>query len=149
MSSPSVTTPTAHIGQLLVETKDALIDEFQSRMHEAGYTDIRESHGCVFRHLPPEGLRLSDIAELARLTKQSVGEHVVALEELGYVERVPDERDGRVKIIRPTEKGLASMVVARKAFADVEAAWGKAIGEERVAAMRDALEAIRALYLPS
>jgi DNA-binding MarR family transcriptional regulator len=148
MSSPSTTLP-LHIGVLLTDAKDALIAEFHRRMHEAGYTDIRESHGCVFRHLPPEGLRLSDIAELARLTKQSVGEHVAVLEELDYVERVPDEGDGRVKIIRPTKKGLAAQKAARKAFHDVEAHWAEVIGEERVADMRAALEAIHALYLPS
>jgi DNA-binding MarR family transcriptional regulator len=148
MSSPSTTTP-FHVGVLLTEAKDALIADFHRRMHEAGYTDIRESHGCVFRHLPPEGLRLSDIAELARLTKQSVGEHVGVLEELGYVERVPDDRDGRVKIIRPTKKGLASQKAARQAFLDIEAGWAEQIGAERVAAMRDALEAIRALQVPS
>ena len=133
----------------MTEVKEALIDDFHRRMHEAGFTDIRESHGCVFRHLPPEGLRLSDLADLARLTKQSVGEHVAVLEQLGYVERVPDDRDGRVKIIRPTRKGLASQKAARQAFLDVEASWADAIGEERVAAMRDALEAIRELTLRS
>jgi DNA-binding MarR family transcriptional regulator len=148
MSSPSTITP-IHIGVLLTEVKDALIADFQRRMHEAGYTDIRESHGCVFRHLPPDGLRLSDIAELARITKQSVGEHVAVLESLGYVERVPDDRDGRVKIIRPTKKGLASQKAARKAFLDIEAKWAEEIGEERIAALRGALEAIRALHVPS
>lgn len=148
MSTPSVPTVTPlHMGVLLTEVKDALIRDFHSRMHAAGFTDIRESHGCVFRHLPPEGLRLSDLADLAGLTKQSVGEHVGILEELGYVERAPDGRDGRVKIIRPTEKGRAAQTAARKAFLEVEASWADAIGEERVAGLRDALEAI--LELPS
>jgi DNA-binding MarR family transcriptional regulator len=137
------------MGQLLGDVKDALIDDLHERLHAAGFTDIRPAHGCVFRFIPPEGMRLSDLAAAARMTKQSVGEHVFELEQLDYIERVPDPADGRAKLIRPTKKGLASMQVARQAFAEIEAGWAQAVGERRVAELRSALEAVRALYAPN
>ncbi len=44
---------------------------------------MRPSHGCVFGNMRPHGVRLTDLAERARITKQSVGEIVADLEELG------------------------------------------------------------------
>src|SRR3982751_2829769 len=92
-----------HMGQLLGAVRTALSDELNRRLHDAGYTDIRTSHGPVFHHLPPGGMRLSQLAELARMTKQAMAEHIAELEGLGYVVRVPDPADGRAKLICPTE----------------------------------------------
>ena len=80
-------------------------DELFRRFAAAGFGDIRPGHGCVFGYIAPEGSRLTDMAESARMTKQSVGEAATDLERRGYVERCPDATDGRVKIIRLTERG--------------------------------------------
>ena len=72
---------------------------------EAGYTDIRPTHGCVFRFVHGDGMRLTELASLAGLTKQSVGEIVDDLVGLGYIERFPDPTDKRAKLIRLTAKG--------------------------------------------
>jgi DNA-binding MarR family transcriptional regulator len=134
------------MGQLLGMVKARLTDELHRRLDAAGYTDIRPVHGPVFHHLTPEGLRLSQLAELSRMTKQAMAEHVLELEGLGYLIRVPDAADGRAKLIQPTDKSLAAMAVARDALHDIEVDWGMALGERRVAQMRDTLEAIRAMY---
>ena len=43
----------------------------------------------MFGNIDPDGTRLTDLAERARMTKQSVGEVTSDLEQRGYVERVP------------------------------------------------------------
>ena len=43
-------------------------------------------------------VRLTDLAARAQMTKQSAGELVSYLEARGYLERVPDPSDGRVRI---------------------------------------------------
>ena len=90
--------------RLLGTAVDEFSGELQRRLHEAGLADIRPGHGCVFGTIDPEGSRLTDLALRARMTKQSVAEATNDLEQLGYVERVPDPDDGRVKIIRPAER---------------------------------------------
>src|SRR5262245_4070778 len=119
-------------------------DELTKRVTAAGYTDIRPGHGCVFGTIDPEGSRLTDLAERACMTKQSVGEAVSDLEERGYVERVPDPADGRAKIIRLTAKGREAQAIGRGLIDEIEGEWAERYGEERVAALREALEAITA-----
>ena len=50
-------------------------------LEKSGYADIRPTHGCVFRFVREEGMRLTDLAELAGITKQSAGELVDDLVE--------------------------------------------------------------------
>jgi MarR family transcriptional regulator, temperature-dependent positive regulator of motility len=133
------------LSQLLGDAKDALIDELHERFREAGYGDIRPVHGAVFRHLPPNGIRLADLAMRAGMTAQSMGEHVGDLERLGYVVRVPDPRDRRARLIKPTARGLSAMMFAREALRAIEAAWAGAVGAQRVTELRATLEDIRRL----
>ena len=99
-------------------------DELRKRVEAAGFTDIRPGHGCVFGTIEPDGSRLTDLAQRANMTKQSVGEATSDLEQRGYVERVPDPNDGRAKIIQLTERGRVRLVVRRDPHAaPVETSW--------------------------
>ena len=113
--------------------------EMFRRVEAAGFGDIRPLHGCVFRNVDEKGLRLTEIAERSRITKQAVGEVVSDLAELGYVERAPDPDDRRAKLIRLTDRGREAQGVAVQAMADIEAEWGERIGTDRIAAVRAGL----------
>jgi DNA-binding MarR family transcriptional regulator len=130
--------------RLLDAALDEFVDELSERVAMTDYADIRVSHGCVFGNIDPKGSRLTDLAERAHMTKQSVGEITSDLEQRGYVERIPDPGDGRAKIIRLTERGRDAQLLGRGLIDDIERKWAERFGEERVAALRDALEAITA-----
>lgn len=66
------------------------------------------------------------------------------LDACGYVERVPDPRDGRAKLVRATERGRGSYSVARAAFAEVEQRWAERLGTDRARLLRELLEALNA-----
>jgi DNA-binding MarR family transcriptional regulator len=117
-------------------------DEFYGRLHERGFDTIRPGHGCVFGHIEPDGSRLTDLAASAGYTKQTVGEVTSELEELGYVERVPDPADKRAKIIRLTERGREAQSAGLGLIVDVEAEWSRRYGKERVAQLRALLEEV-------
>ncbi len=121
---------------LLFAAAEGLVGELRARMGDVGYGDIREAHGCVFGNIAPEGMRLTELAELAGMTKQGVGEAVTDLERLGYAERVPDPDDGRAKIIRLTERGAAAQSVGFQVIAEIEREWVERFGAERVDALR-------------
>jgi DNA-binding MarR family transcriptional regulator len=123
---------------------DAFSEELARRVAETPYSDVRISHGCVFGNIEPDGSRLTDLAERAHMTKQSVGEVATELEQKGYLERVPDPSDGRAKIIRLTERGKEAQALGLGIINEIEAEWAERFGAERVAALRDALEAITA-----
>jgi DNA-binding MarR family transcriptional regulator len=120
-------------------------EELHRRIAAAGFGDIRPGHGCVFGGIDPDnGSRLTELAERACMTKQSVGEVTSDLEERGYLERVADPSDGRAKIIRLTETGRAAYAIGRRLIDELEREWAERYGEERIAALRDALEAVTA-----
>lgn len=122
----------------------AFSEELTRRVAETQFNDIRITHGCVFGNIDPAGTRLTDLAERAFMTKQSVGEVVSDLEQRGYVERVPDPSDGRAKIIRLTGRGQEAMALGREIIDEIEQEWAERYGAERVAALRSSLEAITA-----
>jgi len=67
--------------------------------------DLRPSTAQVIPNLPPSGLRMSELAARLRLTLQRAGQLVAELEEVGYLERVPDPSDGRAKRVIYTRRG--------------------------------------------
>lgn len=130
--------------RLLATAMDDFSAELFERVEAAGYDDLRPGHGCVFGNIDPDGSRLTDLAERARMTKQSVGEVASDLEARGYVERVPDPNDGRAKIIRLTERGREAQATGQALIDDLERDWGERFGADRVTALREALEVITA-----
>ena len=130
--------------RLLNVAFDDFCEGLEQRLADTPYNDVRISHGCVFGNIDPDGTRLTDLAERARMTKQSVGEITSDLEQRGYVERVPDPSDGRAKIIRLTERGRAAQALGFGLIDEIEQEWAERFGAERVAALREALEAITA-----
>jgi DNA-binding MarR family transcriptional regulator len=129
---------------LLDDIAGSSFSDFQERLTEAGHPAIRLGHGCVFRFIHEGGSRLTELAESSGLSKQSVGEVVDDLEELGYVERAQDPQDGRAKVIRLTEQGADAHRTALGIFGDIERDWAERYGAERVATMRELLEEIAA-----
>ena len=119
--------------------REVVEGELFSRLAEAGYPELRPTHGCVFGTIGNGGDRLTELADRARMTKQAVGEVVSELEALGYVERVPDPADGRAKLIRLTERGQAAYELGYEIFAGIQQSWADRYGSERV---RDALEVL-------
>ena len=138
--------PTSH--EPLIRLLDAAFAEFEAelsrRLATTAYADIRLTHGCVFGHIDPEGSRLTDLADRAHMTKQSVGEVTNDLEQRGYVERVPDPSDGRAKIIRLTARGHEAQALGWGLIDEVERQWAERFGAERIAALRQTLEAVTA-----
>ena len=130
---------------LLQDVQRQMQDELHERLGRLGYEEIRPAHGCVFGNMRPHGVRLTDIAERSRITKQSVGEIVTNLEELGYVERVPDPDDKRAKLVRLTKHGQKAQDTAYEIFGEIEAEWAERIGARKVAALRGALEELTLL----
>lgn len=113
-------------------------------MHErlvtSGYADILPTHTIIFALVGAEGIRLSELAKRAQLTKQLLNYIVTAVEERGYVERLPDPLDGRGKIVRLTERGQQAAQVGREIIESIEREWVAALGLEDMRELRSLLE---------
>jgi len=133
---------------LLDIASEAMFRDFRAELEQTEFKDIRPTHGCVFRYVQGEGLRLTEIAERAGMTKQSVGEIVDDLVARGYVKRIPDPGDRRAKLVCLTARGEEAQAFARRLFAKVERQWAKRYGEERIGPLRELLEEIVAAEAP-
>jgi DNA-binding MarR family transcriptional regulator len=124
---------------LLSQVRDAVAAELYSGLAERGFAELRPAHGCVFGNIDEPGARLTELADRSGLTKQSVGEAVADLEQLGFVERVPDPEDGRAKIIRLTSHGADALAAAEEIFSGIEARFAAEVGRERFDDFRETL----------
>src|SRR5262249_62389613 len=87
------------IGLLLRLVYQHYAQHIDSALREAGFGDIRPSAANVFPFVPPEGITVSRLAELARVRKQSMAQAVDQLERTGYVERRPNPSDHRSRLV--------------------------------------------------
>jgi DNA-binding MarR family transcriptional regulator len=128
-----------NIGILLRVLYQEIVRGVSAGMSQAGFEDIRPAHTAVFQHIDAEGSRLTDLAERAQITKQSMGYLVDYLEQRGYLERRPDPSDRRVTLIFLTERGWDQIRAALTVITAIEQQWTDRIGERRMKQLRDAL----------
>lgn len=114
----------------------------------AGYDDLTPAMARVAARLSDDGSRITDLAEQARITKQSASALVDQLERAGYVERVPDPRDARAKLVVIAPRGRELQAVARREERAIEREWTRHLGAERMAALREALTDLREITDP-
>jgi DNA-binding MarR family transcriptional regulator len=131
------------LGTLLRMPYQVIMTEgVEPALSSAGYGDIRSAHLPVIQALArhPDGLRSTELAAYARITKQSMGYLVDYLGAGGYVERVSDPTDQRAKVVRLTPRGWAVGRQIQSAVRDVEADWARRIGAARMRQLREILQ---------
>lgn len=136
--------PYRSLVQALQDPHRTLITRLHERLDALGYGDIRPAHGHVFGHLSAHGNRATELAAASQLTKQTIQSLVDDLEQLGYVERVPDPTDARARLVRFTTKGRAAARAAGAAFRAIEKEWTQALGKEKMARLRTLLDELAA-----
>ncbi|RZU77484.1 DNA-binding MarR family transcriptional regulator [Micromonospora kangleipakensis] len=114
----------------------------------AGFDDLTVAQGRVFARIGPQGTRVTELAEQARVTKQTAAFLVDQLERAGYVRRVPDPSDARARLVTITARGEAAIRVARAAEAEVEAEWTRHLGRQATSQLRRALTRLREITDP-
>ncbi|MDZ4267569.1 MAG: MarR family transcriptional regulator [Mycobacterium sp.] len=115
---------------------------------EAGIDDITIAQSRLLQRLSPEGMRLTDLAEQARVTKQTAGALVDQLERAGYVVRRPDPSDARARLVTLSDTGLRVCRMADTEVARVEATWRKHLGDKAFDQLRTALISLREITDP-
>jgi DNA-binding MarR family transcriptional regulator len=127
------------IGLLLRLAYQHYAQDIDTALREAGFGDIRPGAANVFPFVPPDGITVSRLAELARVRKQSMAQAVDQLERTGYVERRENPGDQRSRLVFLTERGAAVPPVTHAAAERVEKRWAAACGPTEFEAMRGTL----------
>jgi DNA-binding MarR family transcriptional regulator len=123
-----------------------IVPELHRRLDEAGFGDQRPAHNSVFAHVPPEGIRLTELAQRARVSKQAMAELVDDLVGKGYLVKEPDPTDGRAKLINFTGRAYQAIPVALDTFDAIEDEWARTLGGDRIATLRATLEDLLDAY---
>jgi len=129
-----------NIGILLRTPFQKLVEELHKGLASEGYGDIRPAHGNVFQFIGKNGARVTQMADKAQMTKQSMSYLVEDMERMGYVLRMADETDKRAVIFKLTKKGWAASSVAEKIIAQIEKDWTKRIGKKEMAILGKGLK---------
>jgi len=122
-----------------IEFGEWMVRASNSHAHDLGHYNLRPAHARLMVFLGWEGSRITDIARAQDVTKNAVGQLVSELEELGYVERVPDPADGRAKIVRYTDQGVALIGDAARIAERLNTEIENIIGPRRLGELRATL----------
>ena len=139
MSAPNGQKVEHGLGTLLrIPFQVMMSDHVEPALADSGHAGIRAAHLPVFQALAmnPNGLRSTELAAYARITKQSMGYLVDHLSTSGYVERVPDPADQRAKVVRLTPLGWSVGQLIRSIVLGVEADWAEVIGRDRMTELK-------------
>jgi len=129
------------LGTLLRMAHAIMIEEYTRWLSSSPYKEIQPAHAAAIQPLwqRPEGARLTELAQTARITKQSMGALVDSLEHGGYVERVDDPDDARAWRVRLTAKGRQYGRDVRKFAQETEKRVANRIGARRLDELRKTL----------
>jgi DNA-binding MarR family transcriptional regulator len=131
-----------HVGWRLWQTNRAWQAEFAAAMLAAGHGWFSEARAGLLGNLPRRGIRQASLIERMATSKQAVQQLLDGLEAEGIVERLPDPRDGRGKLVRYTSRGIAALKDGDRIKLEIEQGWTRRIGHERFSALMAALRAL-------
>ena len=143
-TSSSTTDGPPFVGALL----RLCLEQVQARMREAareaGFTDLQDSHWALLTYPAPDGVRPSDLARRAHMSRQAANHLIAQMESLGYFERRSiGGASRRLVFLTPRGRALCETIFA--SLRGVHATWAAQIGPERFAIL---LGALRQLALP-
>lgn len=136
------------LGNLLRDPALAINEIVSERLADLGFEGFRTAHGTIGQHIADGGSRVTELAQLAQVSKPTVVYLVNDLERLGYVERVPDPADGRAKLVRMTERGAEAQRAGTEIVRQIERDWSALLGEGEFAALRDHLQRLHDALWP-
>lgn len=137
-----------NIGLLCFTVQRHMEDRVLADLAAAGFDDITAAQARVLARVSSNGTRVGDLAEQARVTKQTVTFMVDQLERTGYVRRVADPSDARARLVIFAERGLAAQEVARRTEVVVQQEWTRHLGRRTTARLHQILTQLREITDP-
>jgi DNA-binding MarR family transcriptional regulator len=122
--------------------------QIMAALAAAGFDDLTVAQCRIVQRLGPDGIRITDLAEQAGVTKQTAGALIHDLEASGYVVRRPDPADARARLVMLSTRGEGLCAAAAVEVAKVEADWRAQVGPDAYRALREMLMSLREVTDP-
>jgi DNA-binding MarR family transcriptional regulator len=138
-----------NLGFLLAKATQRWNELLAERFAAAGFGEVRPSYGSLLVPLFEEdGLRMSELASRARLSKQTMTTMVRLLERDGLVRRLPDPRDGRATRVFLTARARAFHPVAERVLAELDELVAARLSPTDLDRLRAMLKGVMSLCSP-
>src|SRR5438093_9001883 len=137
---------TSNLGFLLAKASQRWNELLVERFAAGGFPEVRPSYGSVLLPLfEQDGLRMGHLAELSRLSKQSITKLVGLCERDQLVTRERDEADGRAYRVPLTGRARAFHPVVESALRELDEIVVGALGQRQTRALSQALKGVAEL----
>ena len=140
-NAPPIPDGPPYVGALLRMCLQRVRARMQAAAREAGFTDLQDAHWAMITYPVAPGVRPSELARRAGISRQAANHLIAQLESLGYFERrSPDGTGRRLVFVTPRGEALAATIHA--CLREVHAEWAREVGAERFANLLDALRVL-------
>ena len=109
---------------------DELRYNLEHQLKANGFEDVSPSHGWIFHNTNDEGSRVTELAAIAKITKQSMSALVAQLEGAGYVKKKSDPTDNRAWLLVLTPKGKRVREAGQQINYLFEKRWQQKLGKK-------------------
>jgi DNA-binding MarR family transcriptional regulator len=134
---------TANAGFLLAKASQRWNELLYERFVERGFAEVRPAYGAILVPLFEEdSMRMGQLAQRARLSKQTMTTMIRLLERDGLVERERDPLDGRAFRIHLTARSRAFQPVATEVLGELDELLEQALGKQGATALAGALKGV-------
>ena len=140
---------TPNAAMLMFIAHRAAETQVHQALRESGFDDLTLAQVRISQRLSRNGIRVTELAEQARVTKQTAGALVDELEQNGYVARTPDPRDARARLVVLSPRGRELCAAAAAEVAKVEAQWRAHLGAQTYDRLVAALLSLREITDPT
>ena len=106
--------------RLLFRATHAMNAEIADRVRVRGFSDFQPSFTALLANVDTEGTHVTAIAKRLGMSRQAASQLLQVVEAKGYVERVPDPKDGRAVIARHTASGRRLLLTAIDIMQSIE-----------------------------
>jgi len=115
---------------------------------DAGFDEVRPSYGSILIPLfEQDGLRMGDLSERTRLSKQTMTTLIRNMEQADLVERRKDPKDGRATQVFLTDRSRAFRPVAERVLAQMDSQVAILLTANEIGQLKNALKTLRMLEI--
>jgi len=130
---------TEHLNRMLLDAFRAVDRQVEAALEARGASNLSPRHATALVLIDKKGIRLTDLAARAGITKQAMMQVVNDLARFGLVTRSKDPNDARAKTVGLTAKGQKERGEASKAVSAAEQKVRRRLGPQTYESLRATL----------
>lgn len=128
--------PGVELALLLLDGFHSMTDDVRAELARRGHPGVGAGHEFTLRAIDAGADTASELGRRLSVTKQAAAQTIAVLEQLGYVDRVADPGDARVKRLQVTARGHEMMTLGAALFDEVRDRWAAQIGAGELDALQ-------------